>query len=126
MATKEAIFDLASVEYSKETQVLDYSFETANGLFKGQITIVRQPEQASQITYCAAEVSVKEMVQVPGTGNTPIMQEQYVKLGTLSMSQARFELNQFPLHEKTPALLGDFQNYVFALTKQGDNVTGTN
>lgn len=120
MTTKAAIFDLASVKYSKETQILDYRFETANGLFEGQITIVQQPEQVKQITHCTAEVSVKEMVQVPGTDNTPTMQEQYVKLGTLSMSQARFELNQFPVHEKTPALLGDFQNYIFALTKQSE------
>lgn len=120
MATKAAIFSLESVKYSKETQILDYSFETDNGLFKGQITIVQQPEQVKQITHCTAEVYVKEMVQVPGTDNTPTMQEQYVKLGTLSMSQARFELNQFPVHEKTPALLGDFQNYIFALTKQSE------
>lgn len=120
MATKEAIFSLESVKYSKETQILDYSFETDNGLFKGQITIVQQQEQVKQITHCTAEVYVKEMVQVPGTDNTPTMQEQYVKLGTLSISQARFELNQFPLHEKTPVLLGDFQNYIFALTKQSE------
>lgn len=41
MATKEAIFSLESVKYSKETQILDYIFETDNGLFKGQITIVQ-------------------------------------------------------------------------------------
>nr|DAT45935.1 MAG TPA: Cytoplasmic dynein 1 intermediate chain 2 [Caudoviricetes sp.] len=35
MATKEAIFDLESVKYSKETQILDYSFETANINFYG-------------------------------------------------------------------------------------------
>ena len=50
MATKAAIFDLESVKYSKETQILDYSFETVNGLFEGQITIVQQPEQVKQIT----------------------------------------------------------------------------
>lgn len=118
MATKAAIFDLESVKYSKETQILDYSFETDNGLFKGQITIVQQPDQVKQITHCTAEVSVKEMVQVPSAESEPTMQEQYVQLGTLSMSQARFELNQFPLHEKTPSLLADFQNYIFALTKK--------
>lgn len=116
MEKKSLDFDLKSVVYTKETKVMDYHFETENGKYVGQLTTVSTESDKYNITHCTADVSEKQMVEMPGTSGSPILQEQYVPVGSLAIRDGRFEANQFPLSTKTSAYVNDFQNFIFALT----------